>query len=104
MIMLNKMDKKNIEKFILNLDDSNFKNGISKQDLHNEYNISITEYLNNIIQDAKDLISYGEYKIALENLLSNLLEENIIPYENNLLLLNNIQDNEIKNILNNFMK
>lgn len=39
---------------------------------------SKASYLNNIISDAKGLIRYGEYRIALENMLDNLQEVSIL--------------------------
>jgi len=98
-IEMNKADKLNIEKFILKIESKFFQDSISKQTLINKYDISIIEYLKIIIQDTKDLIAYGEYKIAIENLLSNLLEEKIIPTKDILFILFDIQDNDIKYLL-----
>lgn len=72
---MEKIDKLNIEKFISKLENDTFQKNISKRNLINEHSISTKAYLNIVIQEAKDLILYGEYKIAIENILNNLLGE-----------------------------
>lgn len=38
---------------------------------------SKSSFLSSVISDAKELIKYGEYQIALENMIDNLLEVSI---------------------------
>ena len=62
-------------------------------------NINKVECLDYILKEAKKLIAVGEYKIALENLLSNLDEQNIIVNKDTLKSLNEIEDKDIKYLL-----
>ncbi len=90
-------DKENINNFISKLEEDFLKNSISRQNLANECNITIEEYLMAIIQEAKNLIVYGEYKIAIEN----LLEEKITPPKETMKLID-IQDDDVKKLLDLF--
>jgi len=62
-------------------------------------NINKVECLDYILKQAKKLIAVGEYKIALENLLDNLDEQNIIVNKDTLKYLNEIEDKDIKYLL-----
>ena len=48
-----------------------------------------------IIKDARELISFGEKRLALDILLENLIEEKIIIDKETLSLLATIEDEEI---------
>ncbi|MGM5629632.1 hypothetical protein O2K51_01925 [Apibacter raozihei] len=85
---MNNIDKDNIDKFISSLEKQVFTENVDK-----------INYLNYIINNAKELIFVGEYKIAIENLIENLIEENIIF---NKVILNNllkINDKDIQELL-----
>jgi hypothetical protein len=96
---MEKIDKLNIEEFIFKLEKDTVQKNMLKKNLINKHSISTKAYLNIVIQEAKDLIFYGEYKIAIENILNNLLDEDIIPTKDALLILTGIQDNNIKNLI-----
>jgi len=49
-----------------------------------------------IIKDARELISFGEKRLALDILLENLIEEKIIIDKETLSLLATIEDEEIR--------
>ena len=49
-----------------------------------------------IIKDARELISFGKKRLALDILLENLIEEKIIIDKKTLSLLATIEDEEIR--------
>lgn len=55
----------------------------------------LISYVTAIIKDARELISFGEKRLALDILLENLIEEKII-IEETLSLLATIEDEEIR--------
>ena len=62
-------------------------------------NLSTNEliaYVTAIIKDARELISFGEKRLALDILLENLIEEKIIIDKETLSLLATIEDEEIR--------
>ena len=62
-------------------------------------NLPINElisYVATIIKDARELISFGEKRLALDILLENLIEEKIIIDKETLSLLATIEDEEIR--------
>lgn len=61
---------KHIEKLIKQSDESEYV-----KDARGSY--SKVEYINNLVAEAKELIKYGEFEIALENMLENLNEVSI---------------------------
>ena len=52
-------------------------------------------YVTAIVKDAKELISFGERRLALDILLENLIEEKIKIDKDTLSLLDGIDDDEI---------
>ena len=56
----------------------------------------LISYVTTIIKDARELIAFGEKKLALDILLENLIEEKIIVDKETLSLLATIEDEEIR--------
>lgn len=56
----------------------------------------LVSYVAIIIKDARELISFGEKRLALDILLENLIEEKIIIDKETLSLLTTIEDEEIR--------
>ena len=56
----------------------------------------LISYVTAIIKDARELISSGEKRLALDILLENLIEEKIIIDKETLSLLATIEDEEIR--------
>ena len=56
----------------------------------------LISYVTTIIKDARELIAFGEKKLALDILLENLIEEKIIIDKETLSLLATIEDEEIR--------
>ena len=56
----------------------------------------LISYVATIIKDARELISFGEKRLALDILLENLIEEKIIIDKETLSLLATIEDEEIR--------
>lgn len=55
----------------------------------------LISYVTEIVKDARELISFGERRLALDILLENLLEEKIEIDKETLSLLDGIDDEEI---------
>ena len=55
----------------------------------------LISYVTAIVKDAKELISFGERRLALDILLENLIEEKIKIDKDTLSLLDGIDDDEI---------
>ena len=55
----------------------------------------LISYVTAIVKDAKELISFGERRLALDILLENLIEEKIKIDKDTLSLLDDIDDDEI---------
>jgi hypothetical protein len=85
---INNMDKIIIDKFVTFLEDKYLLNENNK-----------VEYFGNIINSAKNLISYGEHKIALENLLDNLFEAKKFLHKDDFIILNDIQNKDIQDLV-----
>jgi len=56
----------------------------------------LISYVTVIIKDARELISFGKKRLALDILLENLIEEKIIIDKKTLSLLATIEDEEIR--------
>ena len=56
----------------------------------------LISYVTAITKDARELISFGEKRLALDILLENLIEEKIIIDKETLSLLATIEDEEIR--------
>ena len=56
----------------------------------------LISYVATIIKDARELISFGEKRLALDILLENLIEEKIIIDKETLSLFATIEDEEIR--------
>ena len=84
---MNKIDVFTIEKFIDRLEK------FVKPNLPTDELIS---YVATIIKDARELIAFGEKKLALDILLENLIEEKIIIDKEILSLLTTIEEEEIR--------
>ena len=84
---MSKIDVFTVEKFIDRLEK------FVKPNLPTDELIS---YAATIIKDARELISFGEKRLALDILLENLIEEKIIIDKETLSLLATIEDEEIR--------
>ena len=84
---MSKIDVFTVEKFIDRLEKC------VKPNLPTDELIS---YAATIIKDARELISFGEKRLALDILLENLIEEKIIIDKETLSLLATIEDEEIR--------
>ena len=84
---MSKIDTFIVEKFIDRLEK------VVKPNLHTDELIS---YVTAILKDARELISFGEKRLALDILLENLIEEKIIIDKETLSLLATIEDEEIR--------
>ena len=84
---MSKIDTFIVEKFIDRLEK------VVKPNLPTDELIS---YVTAIIKDAKELIAFGEKRLALDILLENLIEEKIIIDKKTLSLLATIEDEEIR--------
>jgi len=84
---MSKIDVFTVEKFIDRLEK------FVKPNLSTDELIS---YVATIIKDARELISFGEKRLALDILLENLIEEKIIIDKETLSLLATIEDEEIR--------
>lgn len=60
-------------------------------------------YLKNLILEARRLIKYGEYKIALENILENLNEVSISLDKTTIALAHQAFDNKISTYMENLL-
>ena len=87
MCIMNKIDVFTIEKFIDRLEK------FVKPNLPTDELIS---YVATIIKDARELIAFGEKKLALDILLENLIEERILIDKEMLALLADIDDEDIQ--------
>ena len=85
-LIMNKIDIFTVEKFIDRLEK------FVKPNLPTNELIS---YVATISKDARELISLGEKRLALDILLENLIEEKIIIDKETLSLLATIEDEEI---------
>ena len=56
----------------------------------------LISYVTTIIKDARELIAFGEKKLALDILLENLIEERILIDKETLALLADIDDEDIQ--------
>ena len=56
----------------------------------------LISYVTIIIKDARELIAFGEKKLALDILLENLIEERILIDKETLALLADIDDEDIQ--------
>ena len=84
---MSKIDVFTVEKFIDRLE---------KFVKHNLPTNELISYVATIIKDARELISFGEKRLALDILLENLIEEKIIIDKETLSLLATIEDEEIR--------
>ena len=84
---MSKIDTFTVEKFIDRLEK------FVKPNLPTNELIS---YVATIIKDARELISFGEQRLALDILLENLIEEKIIIDKVTLSLLATIEDEELR--------
>ena len=84
---MNKIDVFTVEKFIDRLEK------FVKPNLPTNELIS---YVATIIKDARELIAFGEKKLALDILLENLIEERILIDKETLALLADIDDEDIQ--------
>ena len=84
---MSKIDVFTVEKFIDRLEK------FVKPNLSTDELIS---YVATIIKDARELISFGEKRLALDILLENLIEEKIIIDKETLSSLATIEDEEIR--------
>ena len=84
---MSKIDVFTVEKFIDRLEKF-VKPNLSTNEL--------IAYVTAIIKDARELISFGEKRLALDILLENLIEEKIIIDKETLSLLATIEDEEIR--------
>ena len=84
---MSKIDSLTVEKFIDRLEK------FVKPNLPTEALIS---YVTTIVKDARELIAFGERRLALDILLENLIEEKIIIDKETLSLLATIEDEEIR--------
>lgn len=84
---MSKIDVFTVEKFIDRLEK------FVKPNLPSNELIS---YVTAITKDARELISFGEKRLALDILLENLIEEKIIIDKETLSLLATIEDEEIR--------
>ena len=84
---MSKIDTFIVEKFIDRLEK------FVKPNLPTEALIS---YVTTIVKDARELIAFGERRLALDILLENLIEEKIIIDKETLSLLATIEDKEIR--------
>ena len=87
MCIMNKIDVFTIEKFIDRLEK------FVKPNLPTD---ELIFYVATIIKDARELISFGEKKLALDILLENLIEEKILIDKETLALLVDIDDKDIQ--------
>ena len=87
---MSKIDVFTVEKFIDRLEK------FVKPNLHTN---ELIYYVATIIKDARELISFGEKRLALDILLENLIEEKIIIDKETLSLLATIEDEEIRSSL-----
>ena len=87
MCIMNKIDVFTVEKFIDRLEK------FVKPNLPTDELIS---YVATIIKDARELIAFGEKRLALDILLENLIEEKILIDEEMLALLVDIDDKDIQ--------
>ena len=84
---MSKIDIFTVEKFIDRLEK------FVKPNLPTDELIS---YVATIIKDARELISFGEKRLALDILLENLIEERILIDKETLALLADIDDEDIQ--------
>ena len=87
MCIMSKIDVFTVEKFIDRLEK------FVKPNLPTDELIS---YVATIIKDARELIAFGEKKLALDILLENLIEEKILIDKETLALLVDIDDKDIQ--------
>ena len=84
---MSKIDVFTIEKFIDRLEKFVKPNLLTDE---------LISYVTAIIKDAKELIAFGEKRLALDILLENLIEEKIIIDKETLSLLATIEGEEIR--------
>ena len=84
---MSKIDVFTVEKFIDRLEKFVKPNLPTKE---------LISYVATIIKDARELISFGEKRLALDILLENLIKEKIIIDKETLSLLATIEDEEIR--------
>ena len=84
---MNKIDVFTVEKFIDRLEK------FVKPNLPTD---ELIFYVATIIKDARELIAFGEKKLALDILLENLIEERILIDKETLALLADIDDEDIQ--------
>ena len=84
---MSKIDVFTVEKFIDRLEKFVKPNLPTKE---------LISYVATIIKDARELIYFGEKRLALDILLENLIEEKIIIDKETLSLLATIEDEEIR--------
>lgn len=84
---MSKIDVFTVEKFIDRLEKFVKPNSPTNE---------LISYVATIIKDARELISFGEKRLALDILLENLIKEKIIIDKETLSLLATIEDEEIR--------
>ena len=89
------MDKEYVEEFIDQIEKLMKVSG-EEEYVQDEAGVYLkVPYLKNLILEARRLIKYGEYKIALENILENLNEVSISLDEKTITLAHQAFDNQI---------